>query len=554
MKTPDRPLLLFLFFHLALFLQFPLTGRLPGNTDTLLSISLTNLINERVLLALSGLSGHTIFYPVTEFWAFGENCFALGWMFTFFKLLTRSDHWAYYFFMVSIFTANSYAIHRLAKLFVESAEAALLAGFAFALSNFMLGHIDDANVVFVFFPVMGLVSLESGLRSGERADFRRAALFSSLQIWFGMYVFAFQFIALAIFALIRFKRLRECLALREVAKLGAIYVLPALPIILLYVSNASRPDLTSPYGNELSRRLSSLHWYHFRNVLPGNLLYSSETNVWFPEDDPSPWYNFRKMAFPGFVLPVFALFGFIASKLRENKSVRPLAMMVLSFGALAFGSNLFDFESIVALPFGTFFRVASRAHLFALIAISVFFAIGVEKVIFVLGKKSRWATKWVPLAIGVFFILENVPFPMIGYDYTGLLEPAASYSKFFEKFPERQVVADVPSDYQARLPQTAPVWTYSRDALYMNWQTYHRQIIIGGINSYLPKTRLEADELIQKLPDSEALAGLRKLSVGWIVFHKKFVLFERENVLDGLEKAEGLKKEFEDADLAIFRL
>ncbi|MEK7357643.1 MAG: hypothetical protein AAB250_14425, partial [Bdellovibrionota bacterium] len=379
---------------------------------------------------------------------------------------------------------------------------------------------------------------------------RRAAFFSGVQIWFGMYVFVFQFIVLAIVALVSRKRLMEIVRWKDLGAALACYIGPAAPILVLYVLNHFEPDLVSPYENPMSRRLSSLHWYHFWNVLPGNLLYSSATNVYTAEADASLWYSLRKTCFPGVVLPFVALLGVLWS----FKGTKVFLAIFFVFLALAFGTNLFALEGIAEIPFGTYFRVASRAYLFSLLAGFVYFAVGTDFLTEQVRRRWGRVAAGVPVVIGLAFVVENVPFPLPSYDYATTLEPVESYRKFFEKFEERKIVADLPSDYQARLPQSDSLWTYSRDALYMNWQAYHRQIIVGGINSYLPRSRISVDGMIQRLPAPEAIAGLKEFGVEFLVFHKKFILFPNEDVLSGLKASSAAKLEFEDGDLAIFSI
>jgi hypothetical protein len=543
-----------------LFLQFPLNGRLPGNTDTLLSISLTNLFNEKVALVLSGNPSDTIFYPAKNFLPYGENCFGLGFIFTFFRVFGLNDIWSYYLFLVTIFSLNSFAGMKLFGLFTssENKRIALVAGAALSLSGFVFANIDDANVIFIFFPLFGLYCFEKGLRSGQAREIKKALLFSSLQIWFGMYVFLFQFLALSIYGAFYRKRLKEILSARDVRSAVLHYSLPALPLVLLYLSNHFQPGLVSPYNNQLSRKLSSLNWYHFLNVLPHNLIYSANQNVYRPEADASLWYSLRKTCFPGVAFPLVALMGFVSLgkvKLeRARKQVFTLSALFVLFFILSLGTNAFDLGEATAIPFVTYFRVASRAYLFALIPLTVFFAIGLE-VILSRGEIFRrgFGVACV-LLLSLLIFAENVPFPLMSYDYRNILTPPAGYIEFFRNLPTRQVVVDLPSDYQALLPQSGSLWTYSRDALYMNWQTYHKQIIVGGINSYLPSSRIEVDRYIKELPDKSAIQYLKRRGVQYLIFHKEFILFPREDIFDGLKRSHDLVLEFEAPNLAVFKL
>lgn len=552
------PHLAIVVLYFVLFAQFPVRGHLPGNSDTLLAIALTNLFNEMVGLFVRGLPIDTVMYPTKNILAYGENCFGLGFIFTAFKLPTQSDRWAYFLFLVTIFSLNSFALFSFAKEFTRKTSVAWVASLTLPLSNFCLANIDDANVVFVFFPVMALVHMRRGLLEKSSTHLGKALLYSSFQIWFGMYVFLFQALALALFTLVYFRRLKDIVVesggLRELGRLAACYVLPAAPIFALYLWNHFQAAIVSPYDVGVSRRLSSLTIYDFTNVLPGNLLYSSQTNIFVEGGGISPWYAVRRYCFPGLLLPVLVFFGlFRAFKSRDTMRYFFVAIIVV-FVSLAFGRNLFAYDSIEALPLGTYFRVASRAYLFALIPFTAFFAIGLEGLIDRWSRRPKWSSVAIPIGVALVFIVENVPFPMPSYDYDGMLEPVDSYVKFFDRFPERQVVLDLPSTYKSFLPQDGSLWTYSRDALYMNWQTYHKQIIVGGINGYTPKSRIEVEAIFEKLPSMEAIEGLMKYGIRFVVCHKKYVLQSQDFVIERFETADGMKLEYSDEDVAIYRL
>ena len=223
------------------------------------------------------------------------------------------------------------------------------------------------------------------------------------------------------------------------------------------------------------------------------------------------------------------------------------------FGALAFGSNLFVLGFVKQFPVLDYFRVASRAYLFVLIPVVIYFSLGLNEVAKKLSSNKR-IKKIVVVLVMVFFIAENVSFPLMAYSYKEFVVPPASYINFFKKFQERSVVTDIPSDYRAKLPQSEALWTYSRDAIYMNWQSYHGQIVTAGINGYLPKSRLEMDEIIHDLPTDHSVERLISKGVNYLIFHKKMILFDSEDILESLRAQPKFFLEFEDESLAIFKV
>ena len=462
---------LYAILFLLLFAQFPLHRSLPGNSDTLLSIALSNLFLEKVALVLRGDALPLVLFPAPRFLPYGENCFGLGFVFMFFKLLLRDDLKAYYFFLVTLFASSAWALSRLAGLFVRSSAAAAIAGIAFTLSGFTLANLDDPNLIFVFFPATAWYHLARWSREERPRDLRLGIFLSALQIWFGFYVFLFQVLGVAAFAVANLRRFTARPgAAGEALRLTLLAVATAGPLLGLYVHNHFAADVFSPYNNPYSLEASSLSGYHFGNVLPHNLLYSDTRNQ-VRELDVSGWYRIRKTAFPGLVLPLLALLGLAAGGRSGRRDLLFFGAFFAVLLALAFGNNLPGFALLVAMPFGSYFRVASRFYLFALIPAAVLAAAGAQTVSDRVDSSWPRRGRWVLGALGLLFVAENVPFPLPRFDYGDLIAPPPLYVGFFAAHGGRAVIADLPSTYLARLPDTVPVWTYSRDILYMNWQT-----------------------------------------------------------------------------------
>lgn len=546
-------LLAFVVSFLALFAQFPLAGRLPGNTDSLLALALSNVIVEKIRLLLAGEVPFTSLYPATDVMAYGENCYGLAAMFIVFKLLTRSDVWAYYFFITSIFALNAFALSRLASLFVAM-PFAVLAGVVFTTAGFTLGNIDDPNVVFVFFPAIGLFHLFRGVRTNDVRELRLGLLASSVQIWFGMYFFIYQFAMVALFSAIHARDLKAFVTRREMSRLALVYALPALPLILLYVVNQRTAEVVSPYEVFAD---CSMRWSSFLQRLPDNLLYpAGERRL--------DWVEIRKNAFPGLLLPLFSLTGAISARGRIGG--RAFAFLIaVSIGSfvLSFGSNVPVLGELRAIPYLSYLRVPSRFYLVTLMILSIFFAIGVEaswRRKFA-GRASQLAVLF-SLVVAGAFVAENVPFPLFGYEYRSVLEPSETYERVLLEAEQakgrRLIVLDLPSTTQFLPSQSVNtadrMWFFTREVVYMNWQTYHRQIIVGGANGYVSKARMEVEGMVRRLPERESLADLRKMGVDLLVFHKGLVLFPDEEILVRLKTAAGLKLVQETEREAIFEI
>lgn len=555
MRSPSsRAFIAFALLFLALFSQFPLSGRLPGNTDSLLALALSNLVLEKIGLFLGGELPFTAMFPARDIMAYGENCYGLAAIFIVFKLLTASDLVAYYLFISTIFTLNAFGVMKLASPFVRDSRFAALAGIAFSLAGFTLGNIDDPNVVFVFFPALGLSFLLRGLERRESKSLAYGLLLSGLQIWFGMYFFIYQFMLIALLAAFHVKELREILG-REApgagtfAMLTASYAGPALPLVVLYLYNQRTAEIVSPYEVFENCSLSIASFFH---RLPDNLIYPESGRF-------LDWVEIRKNCFPGILLPFFAGFGVYTSRLRD-KRLRFLGVAFAASLVLAFGSNVPGLAQMREVPYLSYLRVPSRFYLVSLLAASIFFAIGAEGLRSRLKIETKRMVTIFVLVIGTAFIVENVPFPLFGYEYASLLEPSPSYAGFLREYgaQKKRIVLDLPSTVRFLPSQSVDtanrLWFFTREIIYMNWQTYHRQLIAGGANGYVSRKRMEVEDWTRRLPDPGALAELENLGVSLLVFHKNLVLFPDEDILTSLKESKHLKLVSETDREAIFEI
>ena len=214
-KKYGKYLILFGIIFLTLFWQFPINKSLPGNCDSLLAIALSNLYWEKIVLLFKGKSLATALFPALNVHAYGDYCTGLAAIFLFFKFLTQNDIWAYYFFITTIFTLNAFALFRFSLFFVTKPIFAVISALIFTLSNFSLTNIDDPNIIFFFFPLMGLFYFYKGIESGENKNFYRAFFLWGAQIYFGFYVFLLQFILVPILIIPKIKEKKSPLVLKS---------------------------------------------------------------------------------------------------------------------------------------------------------------------------------------------------------------------------------------------------------------------------------------------------------------------------------------------------
>jgi hypothetical protein len=98
------------------------------------------------------------------------------------------------------------------------------------------------------------------------------------------------------------------------------------------------------------------------------------------------------------------------------------------------------------------------------------------------------------------------------------------------------------------------LYVFNRELIYMNWQTYHGQSIVNGVNGYIPRSRIAVQKLIAHLPSEQAIAGLARLGVGFVAFNKKLLLPGEAALLGALQRAPSLEPVLETDTTAIFRV
>jgi hypothetical protein len=128
--------------------------------------------------------------------------------------------------------------------------------------------------------------------------------------------------------------------------------------------------------------------------------------------------------------------------------------------------------------------------------------------------------------------------------------------EYFKKFEDRKIVLDLPSAILGLPPpqDSNGLWYCNREHFYMNYQTQHKQIIVGGINGYVSTARLGLDRWISKLPEGQAIGAIKAMGVQYIVFHKRLIMISSEDILAGLQSSQRLKQVANTDDLSIFEI
>ncbi len=582
-------------FFAVLFAQFPVAGRLPGNADTWFAIALSNTYASRLADLFGGGPPATALYPGGNPIQFGESSPGVALVYVAIRALGFDDVNAYYLLLCLLFTTTALAVFALARHYTGSDAAAVFAAVAFTCSNFTLANIDDC--VIVFFGIAALAAWSFG-RFLDRPDRVRplyaAAVLGGLQVYFSAYVFLLLTIFLGVLMLDGAPILRgraggstgTAPPRRHLLAACGLYLGLSAPFFGFYAATMRAQEfVTTRSFDLLVTSVGSLDPGDLVRALPGNLvhppgaayreadsariasyLYDPETlraafenpdfhtlvRPYAAEGDEAFWISTRRRAHVGFLLYGLAL----VSLWYPNRRKRTLVVLFCVGLVTAFGPLITVGGTTIPTPlypinrwidFTNLFRVPSRAFFLSLVALSLLAAHAVAHWSRRLAGRHRHMARALPFLLGAALLVENVPVPLMSFAGRQYAEPGASLRGFFHgREAPPAVVLHLPSrtgfSYAGAGRDLYPL---NREIIYMNWQTHLRQNTFNGVNGYLPRSRVEAQRLIDRLPDDAALDGLLALAGDgtplYIAFHKDLVLPGEEALLPLLERSPRLR-------------
>src|SRR5207244_1625853 len=152
-------------------------------------------------------------------------------------------------------------------------------------------------------------------------------------------------------------------------------------------------------------------------------------------------------------------------------------------------------------------RVPSRAFALSVLAVVLAAAIGMARLRASSALQARPRRRLVFAVLTAAVLLENVPVPLKTFAGARLATPERLVLDFFGG-QRGYVLLDLPSRPGGALYQDSQdLFEWNREIIYMNRQTYHRQNVVNGVHGYFPRTRLDAQRLVDALPAPDAPAA-----------------------------------------------
>ncbi len=549
-------------FFALLLLPQARRGELPGNCDTWLNgIALPNYMLVRISAFLGGEPAGAPLYPATGILGFGESAPGTAALFIVYKLLTGDDVLAYSFFIVTVLALDALGVFLLARLYVGTPLPAAFAGLAFSASNYVLGNVDSPHTTFFFVAFLCLYHLKRHLATGRRRDLLLAAALGGAQAYFSAYVFLFQTLAAGALLLAHRFRPRGAASVnrRGMATAALVFTAAAAPFFGFYALARADDNFTNPWDPVFLAEVHSLEPADLVRTLENNVVYPFDRRILAADvsrhtermiaggvvslagltsedaktvfgrlsspDDVKYFVYTRRCAFLGCALYLLAALGLAAARqARRELSVLYLASLAVSFGPLIFVGGWMlpnvTYPLYRWLDAAGALRVPCRAFSFAVLAVVLAAAIGLERLTAAPALRAPLRRRVACALVTAVVLAENVPWPLKSFAGAALARPEPLLARSFEG-KSGHVVLDLPSRPGGALFRDSfDLFEWNREAVYMNRQTYHRQHVVNGVHGYFPRTRLEAQRLIDALPAAEAFAALRALGVDRVVYHR----------------------------------
>lgn len=531
--------LLFLLLFLVLFVQYPLAGSLPGYVDTWLYLGLFNDYWNHVVSWFTGADvGHCL-YPAGPPYAYLEPSYAAAPFYWLFQWLGFNDLWAYWGFISLFFSLNATGAYLLGRQYLENDLAAVFTALAFTLSSYALGNLEHQNALFYFPALMAVYHFRAFLSNGMQLHLLATMLLGGTQIYFGTYTFIFQSMVLAIIGLVQYRAFFFTGRWLQVAKWLPLYALLAAPYVYAYLMNPELEHYYNPSRADAGAiRAMSLHFNDLYRVLVNNLLYKIQTDL------PQIFvYNLRAASL-GVMLWLLAVVGTIGMRKHRGELLLLLAVSLI----IAVGAKLDIGNTSISMPMGwlygdsdagAFLRHPVRMFFIASMVLSILAGAG----LLWLSKQTKLPLVVLLLVAAVFFVLENVPFPLEKYESAPYIRSERLYSEIsIDEQPK--VLLELPSslDFES-FDLGKPINQFTREYIYMYWQTKHKQHVLNGGVAFFPPERIRNAKLISGLPNDDALRTLIQLNqLDYIIYHPEMELKHDNPILDYLQGSVLLKE------------
>jgi hypothetical protein len=476
---------------------------------------------------------YSAMYPANPAVFYGESAPGMGVAYLLVDLLLPRD-WAVSALIALFLAASAFGVYSVARALDVQRIPAFCGGFFFATSNFVFANIDDSIVLFWLLPLLAVRELvlwmqrRNGVEHtecGHRRTFIRIALLLGIQLYFSVYLFLY---GVSICGVVLVLALWHCRAhvrlarlVKQVATSIALLAVLVLPWLLFYLYVRYSLEFTNPFVPKGVTRLCSLNLTDLVHALPGNRIR--------PEPDASwtlYWSEVRRHAYLGFVPISLAVVGLFRSGLLRRISVAFALVGLFLSTAPTFSDDLAKMTTFISVlqefsDYALFMRVPLRGYFLTGIGVALLAASGLQLV----GDRFRMQSKPLHLLLVVpilaVHLYDNVPSDAAQFKIANYATAPEGLVEFGDTHPDA-VIAQIPSELGFDLLDSElSLFRYSRELVYLLWQSDHGLRTVNGVNGYAAESRVAVNELLSRPITASTLAELhRDFGVTHLVVHR----------------------------------
>lgn len=513
----------YLIFFGFVFVWFPLNNSLTGNTDSWFYVGAYKLYEAYSFSLFSDATINEALYPSGPGFMYGDPCFFGAIIYRPFTWLGMNELWAWCCMMIVVYATNAFSAYLFFSNWTQKQLTAFWAGLAFGASVFCFGNVDSPNAFYLGTMFLCLRFSNKFMSNGNWRNLLIAVLWGAITLYFSAYIFVFQALLLAFFWLYYY---RKVLAVEQLIGKLAVAVLLAVLLVLPYLvgfyfnpeglSSAWNPVDNFNMIDKLSLDLTDLV-----RPLEGNLIYP----VLKDGLQNHPFFYSQHAVYPGILFSVLVIAGYWVS---PSRSKVWLVLALIGF-ILAIGPAIHINGQRIPMPMELLYKytgldgaIRNPVRLWYLVLIGM---VGltlpvVDKLL------ARPVGVLVLVVLSSIYVLENVPFNAPKYDASGYVYPDSGYLEALT-VDEKLVVLELPSAVYTRGEWPRGLNEFSREYIYMFWQTKYNQNLINGCNGFLPVSRLRVDDMLCRMVDDNTLSVLcNQYGINRVVFHKNLTLQE----------------------------
>jgi hypothetical protein len=468
-----------------------------------------------------------IFYPYPTTLAFSEHLLATAFLLMPFTLLGSTPLVATNLGVILTTSLTGWGTYLLVTWLTGNRWAGLVAGIAFAIAPFRLGHITQLHLLSTHWIPFIFLVMDRLIRSNRRLDLILLVIFTNLQFFAVVNYAPLVAFALAVWTLVYLYTYRSRISpplMRRLMIFAVVTLVLNWPILRLYQQVSERMDIVRTLGDAKVYGASIVNY-----ILPmGNsLLYGRWLGLPTLIDYLRSGSGVSVSAFPGIVVLLLALVGLAAGfKSQANQHVRNTALasliiVVLGFG-LSFGANeeAFgqDLSSVVAhlLPYPYLYqavaileglRVPIRFALLFTFGLAILAGIGFAG----LSRRSRPNGHQLLAAalISLFIIVEHFPAPLPGVSVPYANE---GYTWLAENSPQEAVILELPYLLHTERSQEELLREYQ--------STIHWRRRVNGSSGFEPDWLIKLGTVLDFFPDWRSFDVVRQLGVDHVMMHR----------------------------------